>query len=189
MSEQTTEFLRGHFLMAMPLLADPNFRRSVTCISEHTVEGAVGIVVNQVDDELNGGIIFEELGIKISCDAKRIPIFIGGPVHHNEIFILHGSPLHWHESFVIGEDLALSNSREILEAIALGKGPQHFIICLGCAGWGPGQLEWEIRQNAWLTSLCSHDIIFQTPIDERWETAIKRLGIEPELLSNLAGNA
>ena len=133
--------LKGHFLMAMPSLADPNFKRSVTCISEHTLEGAVGTVINQVHGQLNSLVIFKELEITCDVNAQLIPIHIGGPVHTNRVFILHGPPLDWEDSLKINDNLALSNSREILEAIAQGQGPQNFLISLGCAGWGPGQLE------------------------------------------------
>lgn len=175
--------------MAMPALADPNFRQSVTCITEHTDEGAVGIVVNRIHEGISGKMIFEELGMEYTHAAGAIPIHIGGPVHTNEVFVLHGKPLEWESSLRINDNLALSNSRSILEAIASGNGPQSFVMALGCAGWGAGQLEWEMAQNAWLTIPCSNDIIFTMPIAERWENAIKRLGIDPNKLSHMAGHA
>ena len=176
MIQESPTFLKGCFLMAMPMLADPNFEHSVTCLSEHTSQGAVGIVINHVQHGISGKMIFEELGMEISADAELIPIHIGGPVHSNELFVLHGPPLDWEDSLKITDDLALSNSRSILEAIASGKGPDSYLISLGCAGWGPGQLEWEMAQNAWLTSPCALDIIFKVPIEMRWEEAIRRLG-------------
>ena len=181
--------LKGHFLMAMPSLADPNFKHSVTCISEHTPEGAVGTVINQVHEQLNSKVIFKEL--EISCDerAQHIPIHIGGPVHTNRVFILHGPPLDWEESLKISDNLALSNSRELLVAIAKGSGPPNFLISLGCAGWGPGQLEWELTQNAWLTLPGDDDIIFRLPIEDRWKCAIEKLGIDPDLISDTVGTA
>ena len=187
--EEFPTSLKGYFLMAMPALTDPNFRQSVTCISEHTEEGAVGIVINQVHDGLSAKLIFEELGIDCDRKAESIPIHIGGPVHTNELFVLHGPPLDWGESLRINNGLALSNSRHLLEAIARGQGPSSYMISLGCAGWSPGQLEWELGQNAWLVSPCSEDIIFNLPPAERWESAIKRLGIDPHQLSGTAGHA
>jgi putative transcriptional regulator len=189
MNEHGATFLKGHLLMAMPALADPNFRLSVTCLSEHTEEGALGIVINQIHEELNAKMIFDELRIDCHPKAERIPVHIGGPVHTNELFVLHAAPLDWEDSLQINDHLALSNSRKILEAIAAGQGPQDFIISLGCAGWGPGQLEWEMAQNAWLTIAASHDLLFSIPIAERWESAIRRLGIDPQLLSDAAGHA
>lgn len=188
-SQFKAPFLKGHFIIAMPSLADTNFSRTVTCISEHTAEGAVGIVVNKVHQELNAKMIFEELEIGCTVSAEKIPIHIGGPVHYDELFVLHNTSPDWKGGLEINENLALSNSRTILEAIAQQKGPNSFIISLGCAGWGPGQLEWELSQNAWLTGPCRHDIIFQLPVEMRWETAIRQLGIDPVLLSETAGHA
>ena len=175
--------------MAMPSLSDPNFRRSVTCISEHSEDGAVGIVINQIHADLNAKMIFDELGIPCIEGASTIPIHIGGPVHQNELFVLHTGVLAGEGSFRITDDLALSNSRSVLEAIAMDKGPRSYLITLGCAGWGPGQLEWELMQNAWLTMPCNQDLIFDVPIETRWEDAIRRLGIDPDLLTETAGNA
>jgi putative transcriptional regulator len=187
--ENSTTFFKGHFLIAMPALMDPNFMQSVTCISEHNDDGAVGIVISQVHEGLNASMIFEELGIAFNDRAHAIPIHIGGPVHTNELFVLHGPPLDWGTSLIITDDLALSNSRAILEAIAQGGGPDEFIISLGCAGWAPGQLEWELGENAWLVSPCSRRIIFEVPVEARWQEAIMSLGIDPQLLSNDAGRA
>lgn len=186
---ESASYLKGHFLMAMPTLMDPNFRKSVTCISEHTDEGAVGIVVNQVHEGLTAAEVFDELGISCQMQADSIPIHNGGPVHTNQLFVLHGAPLDWEGSLIINEHLAMSNSRDILESIARMKGPQAFLIALGCAGWGPGQLEWEVTQNAWLMAPCDLDIIFKVPIENRWENAIRNLGIDPGQLSDMAGNA
>jgi len=181
--------LKGCFIMAMPALRDPNFRQSVTCISEHTDDGAVGIVINQVSEGLHGRMIFDELGIDCDATAISIPIYIGGPVHKNELFILHGPPFEWGPNLQISDTLALSNSAAILEAIAMRNGPSNFLICLGCAGWAPGQLEWELSQNAWLVSKCDDDIIFNCPWEEKWERAIRHLGVDPHALSDSAGHA
>jgi putative transcriptional regulator len=181
--------LKGHFLMAMPSLADPNFHRSVTCISEHTPDGAVGIVISQVYPHINAKMIFDELGIECLDEASLISIHRGGPVHADELFVLHSQPAAWDGHLAITDELALSNSRSILEAIAMDQGPKAFLIALGCAGWGPGQLEWEMMQNAWLTLPCSQDIIFHLPVEERWESAMRRLGIDPDLIIETAGNA
>lgn len=181
--------LQGYLLMAMPTLMDPNFRQSVTCIAAHTDEGAVGVVINQIYEGVEGGMIFDELEIPNSPAAASLAIHVGGPVHTNELFVLHGPPLDWPDSLRIGDTLALSNSRAILEAIARGEGPEDFLITLGCAGWGPGQLEWEMSQNAWLVTPGSRDIIFDIPPPERWQRAIEKLGIDPHALSGTAGHA
>lgn len=189
MSERVSASLKGHFLMAMPGLSDPNFYRSVTCISEHTSEGAVGIVINNVHEALSGKMIFDELGIPHVKAAEGLEIYIGGPVHANEIFVLHGPPFDWEATLQINADLALSNTKSILEAIAMGAGPKSYIISIGCAGWGPGQLELELRENVWLTGPCCRDIVFDLPAESRWEASMKRIGIDPALLSDEAGHA
>ena len=181
--------LKGQFLLAMPDLADPNFFRTVTCISEHTPEGALGIVINRMSSSLTGKDIFDELKIEYTPGAESIPVYIGGPVHTGEIFILHGEPFEWNGCFMITPFLAMSNTIDIIQAIAGGKGPQSYIVSLGCAGWGPGQLESEIKGNAWLTCSVSEDIIFKTEVEARWEQTAKKMGIDPALLSVTAGHA
>jgi putative transcriptional regulator len=189
MPHDSFQTLKGHFLMAMPGLMDPNFVKSVTCISEHTADGAVGIVINRVHPNFNATVIFDELLIPYGPQAENIPIHIGGPVHRNELFVLHGPPFHWDGLLMITDDLALNNSKAVLEAIGMGDGPRQFMIALGCAGWGSGQLEWEMKENAWLTTPCEKDILFELPTSKRWEHAIKKLGIDPDLLIETAGNA
>jgi len=181
--------LKGQFIMAMPGLADPNFSHTVSCICEHTPEGAVGIVVNQVHSSLSAKDIFDELNIACTSAAENIPIFLGGPVHIGEIFVLHGPPFDWRGCLMITDSLAMSNTSDILHAIALGRGPESLIIVLGCAGWGPYQLESEIRDNAWLTSPLAEDIIFRVAVEARWEEAVRKMGIEPALLSDISGHA
>ena len=181
--------LKGQFLLAMPGLADPNFHQTVTCICEHNESGAMGIIVNRVHHSLTANDIFEELEIEHVADAASIHIHLGGPVHIGEIFVLHGPPFSWQASLMITPTLAMSNTKDILEAIAMDRGPEAFIISLGCAGWGPGQLEAEIKENAWLNYPIFEENIFDMPIETRWEEAVKKLGIDPILLSNSAGHA
>jgi len=181
--------LKGQFIMAMPGLADPNFFQTVTCISELTAKGGMGIIVNRVHPFLSGTDIFAELKIEYIPDVESIPIHIGGPVYVNEIFVLHGPPFDWEGCFTITSSLAMSNTRDILEAIAEGRGPKSFIITLGCAGWGPGQLESEIKKNAWLTCPVAEEIIFDIPVEARWEETVKKLGINPFQLLDKGGHA
>jgi len=181
--------LKGQFLVAMPGLMDPNFYQTVTCLSEHTEAGAVGIVVNRIHPELHTHSIFEELRIHCTPRAGRLPVYLGGPVHLGEIFIIHGHPFTWTSCMMITPFLAMSNSLDILEAIAKECGPKSFIIALGCAGWGNGQLESEIKQNSWLTCPIDEGILFEIPLAHRWDEAVKKMGINPSLLSNKPGHA
>jgi putative transcriptional regulator len=189
MNESVQACLRGQFLIAMPVLADPMFYQTVTCISEHNSQGAVGVIVNRVNPDITARDIFDELNITYNPVRGTLPIHIGGPVHMDEIFILHGPPFDWESSFTITPSLCLSNTKDILEAIAIGEGPSSYIISLGCAGWAPGQLESEIKENAWLTCNAFDDIIFEMPIETRWEAAAKKMGINVSQLSDVAGNA
>ncbi len=181
--------LKGQFLIAMPSLADPNFSQTVSCICEHNDHGAMGVVINRIHDSLTAKSIFDELNISSEPGLKSIPIHIGGPVHINEIFVLHGPPFEWETSLMITPTLAMTNTKDIIEAVATNKGPKSFIITLGCAGWGPGQLESEIKENAWLTCPVFERNIFDLPIEERWGETVKRMGIDPTLLSDTAGHA
>ena len=181
--------LKGQFLMAMPGLSDPNFFQTVTCICEHNSDGAVGIVINRVHPSLSGKDIFKEFKIEYKKKVELIPVHIGGPVHAGEIFVIHSTPFDWASCFMITPHLAMSNTKDIIESLAAGKGPESFIIALGCAGWGPNQLESEIRQNAWLTFPALNEIIFNVSVETRWAEAVKRMGIDPNLLSDRAGNA
>lgn len=181
--------LKGQFLIAMPSMLDFNFSHTVTCVSEDTEEGALGIVVNRVIPSLTAGSIFRELNIDYTASTAKIPLHIGGPVHENEIFILHGQPFSWEGCLKITPTLAMSNTMDLIEAIAKGQGPKDFLIALGCAGWGRGQLAAEILQNVWLTCPADDKIIFESKVDERWRAAVRLLGVDPMLLSETPGHA
>ena len=180
---------KGNFLIAMPSMADFNFSHTVSCISEHTSDGALGIIVNRVLPAVSAKSIFEELKLEYTSRAETIPIHIGGPVHENEIFILHGEPFTWEGCLMITPTIAMSNTMDVIRAVAKDQGPKSFIIAVGCAGWGPGQLEYEIAQNAWLTCPVDEKIIFRRPIEMRWDDAVRMMGIDPMLLSATPGHA
>ena len=182
--------LKGHLLMAMPGLADPNFVQTVTCICEHNAHGAMGIVVNRLHDGLLRRDIFEELSIACSPD-RQTPrrCTSAGRCTRASCSSCTAAPFEWEATLQVTPALGLSNTRDILEAIACGRGPSAFLISLGCAGWGPGQLETEIRENTWLTQPADADILFTLPVEVRWEEALKRIGVDPMLLSDTAGHA
>lgn len=181
--------LKGLFLMAMPGMADPNFLQTVTCLCEHNETGAMGLIINRHHPTLSARDIFDELGLVYQAGAESIPIFLGGPVHMDELFILHGPPFSWDACLNITPGLGLSNTPDILGAIAKGTGPDAYLICIGCAGWGPGQLEYEIKQNAWLTAPIFEKNVFEVPISDRWQESMRNMGVDPTLLSNAAGHA
>jgi putative transcriptional regulator len=187
--KDTGTSLKGQFLIAMPSLLDPNFFQTVTCICEHNLEGALGLVINRVLPDITCKTIVQELGLKSIPERDSLPVYLGGPVHKGQIFILHGPPFEWEGFHAVTPNLALSNSKSILETLARGKGPETFILALGCAGWGPGQLEAEIMANAWLTCPMNDTILFKTPVEKRWEQSAKSIGVDLNLLADTVGHA
>ena len=172
MTDEISQSMKGKFLLAIPGLPDPNFSQTVTCMCEHNEFGALGFIVNKVHPLLTGRELFEDLEIQCDKSVDTLEIYLGGPVQPSGVFVLHGPPFEWSESLRVTDKLALSNSRDILEAIALQKGPDLFMILLGCAGWGPMQLDNELSDSAWLTCPLSEEIIFSTGTDLKYEKAL-----------------
>ncbi|MHB1608465.1 MAG: YqgE/AlgH family protein [Acidiferrobacter thiooxydans] len=181
--------LANQFLIAMPGLGDPNFFRTVTLVCEHSAEGAMGIIINRPVD-LTLGDVFQQLDIA-NPDPRVAgqPVYLGGPIQNNRGFVLH-EPLGAYEStLAVSDTLGVSTSRDVLTAIANHEGPEHFLLALGYAGWGPGQLEQEIADNAWLSVPASSEILFQTPSETRWSAAAHLLGVDMAQLCGDAGHA
>ncbi|WP_127474700.1 YqgE/AlgH family protein [Sulfurivermis fontis] len=184
-----TASLRNHFLIAMPQLADPNFSHTVTYICEHNAEGSLGIVINR-PLEITLGDVLQHM--QIAPDARvdtAAPVFSGGPVQPERGFVLHRPVGAWTSSLPVTADIALTTSRDIMAAIGQGTGPQQFLLALGYAGWGAGQLEQEIAQNAWLSGPADPAILFELPVEERWGAAAALIGVDLTLLSSEAGHA
>ena len=183
------ESLSNHFLIAMPALSDPNFHHTATLICEHNEEGALGLVINR-PTELSLGDILEHMEIDTPHqDVSRQPVFMGGPVQNDRGFVLHEPVGDWEATLRISEQTGITSSRDILEAIARGEGPERSFITLGYAGWGAGQLEREMQENAWLSGPAESAILFDLPAEERWEAAARLLGVDVNLLSSEAGHA
>jgi putative transcriptional regulator len=181
--------LTNHFLIAMPGLEDPNFFHTVTYICEHTSEGAMGIVINRPMD-LQLADIFEQLEIKVASPrCAEQPVYLGGPVQSDRGFVLHDSSTEWNSTLRITPEISVTTSLDILEAIAADRGPMRSLIALGYAGWGAGQLENELAQNAWLNGPATSEIIFKRASQERWQAAADLLGVDLNLLSGDAGHA
>jgi putative transcriptional regulator len=181
--------LTHHFLIAMPRLEDPNFFHTVTYICEHTSDGAMGIVINRPMD-LHLVDILQQLEIQVSSPhAAEQTIYLGGPVQSDRGFVLHESTTEWDSTLRVNEEISVTTSLDILEAIAADKGPAKSLVALGYAGWGAGQLESELAQNAWLSGPAERDIIFSRPSQERWQAAADLLGVDLSLLSGDAGHA
>ncbi len=181
--------LANHFLIAMPNLADANFARSVTLICEHSGEGSMGIVINRLTD-LHLGDIFDQLGFAPDkANHARDVVYLGGPVQNNRGFVLHEPLGEWESTLSVTDRFGVSTSRDILEAIADNRGPEKFIVALGYAGWGAGQLEREITENSWLSGPANRDIIFDMPVEHRWKAAANLVGVDLATLSGEAGHA
>ncbi|MFH2059694.1 MAG: YqgE/AlgH family protein [Pseudomonadota bacterium] len=172
MTDDISHNMKGNFLLAIPGLPDPNFAQTVTCMCEHNESGALGFIVNKIHPLLTGSELFDDL--KINCDKSidTLQVYLGGPVQPSGVFVLHGPPFEWNESLAITPWLALSNSRDILEAIALKQGPKSFMILLGCAGWGPMQLDNELNDAAWLTCPMTEEILFSISIEFKYDRAM-----------------
>jgi putative transcriptional regulator len=189
MTEASRLSLRNHLLIAMPSLEDPNFFHTVTYICEHNAEGALGIVINRPTD-ISLAELLQQLDISPEPTVDTTTsIFEGGPVHHEHGFLLHTPIGHWNASLPVTEQVALTTSRDILEAIAQGDGPERYLVALGYAGWGPGQLEEELAANAWLSGPATLSLLFDTPEEKRWEEAAALLGVDLHLLSSDTGHA
>ena len=181
--------LTNQFLIAMPSLADPNFHRTVTLMCAHSEDGAMGIVINRpLDIKLTA--VLDQMDIRPTTgDATQIPVLQGGPVQRERGFVIHHPPGDWEAVLRVGDQIGIATSKDILMAVAQGRGPAHAIVALGYAGWGAGQLEHEMQQNAWLSGPADSRIIFDTPYEERWTSAARLLGIDPDHLSGDAGHA
>lgn len=186
----TFNSLKDHFLIAMPNLADPNFSHTVTYLCAHTKEGAMGIVINKPLG-LSLAEIASQLAIQATegIDTLSIPLYDGGPVQREHGFVVHHPHGNWSSSLLVTDEIAVTTSRDILHAIAHGEGPEQYLIALGYAGWGEGQLEQEMADNAWLSVPADHQVIFELPDEQRWNAAAKRLGIDLNLLSGEVGHA
>lgn len=180
--------LRNHFLVAMPGMRDPYFANSITYICDHSAEGAMGLVINKaMEAQLSD--VFEQMDLSYPSAVGRTPILAGGPVGTQRGFVLHPTGGDWESSIEVGPNISLTASRDIIQAIATGTGPNTPQFVLGHAGWSAGQLEQEIKDNSWLTVPASADILFDTPIEQRWLAAAQCLGIDINLMTSTAGHA
>lgn len=181
--------LSHHFLIAMPAMTDPFFAKSLTYVCEHNAEGALGIVVNRPID-LTLGELFAQIKLPLEQGGLQdVPVHFGGPVQTDRGFVLHDPVGHWQSTLQIGDKIGLTTSKDILQAVGEGQGPHRLLVTLGYAGWGQGQLEQELSQNAWLTVQASENILFDMPAEERLTAAMALLGIDYASLSEDAGHA
>lgn len=181
--------LANQLLIALPALADPNFARSVTLICQHDDEGAMGVVVNRPSEYTLGEVLRQ---MNLASHNPRLDdqvVLAGGPVHPERGFVLHDDARAWESTLEVADGLYLTTSRDILEAMAVGEGPANAVMALGCAGWGAGQLEYELGENSWLTAPADAELLFATPVGHRWQSAAGRIGVDLSRMADYSGHA
>lgn len=188
-------FLDDQFLIAMPGMKDERFARSVIYICAHSEEGAMGLIINQVQQMLfpdlmvQLGVLDEKQAIRLPPKARDLVIRHGGPVDRSRGFVLHSDDYMVESSMPVSDEICLTATVDILRAISTGTGPRHALMALGYSGWGAGQLEQEIAENGWLTCPASLDLLFDADIDRKYDRILASIGINPAHLSIQAGHA
>jgi len=182
-------YLTNQLLIAMPAMGDPNFAQTVTLICDHSPRGALGLILNK-PLQMRMGEIFAQLEISlIDGPLSERPVLRGGPMQTDRGFVVHRAGGTWDSTLKVSEAIHVTTSRDILAAMARGEGPEEAVVALGYAGWDGGQLEDEIRANAWLNAPVDAELIFETPFEARWEAAGRLLGVELSRISPISGNA
>jgi putative transcriptional regulator len=183
------DYLTNQFLIAMPTMTDSNFAQTVTFIWEHNEDGALGIIINR-PLQMRWADVFEQLKMPTGPGVTgHQPVLQGGPVQTDRGFVVHEAGGRWEHTLQVSSRIQVTTSPDILNAMAAGSGPQTALVALGYAGWGAGQLESELAQNAWLTAPCDERILFETPYEQRWRAAGRLLGIDLATISPQVGHA
>ncbi len=189
LAHRAADRLAGQMLIAMPALSDPNFNQTVILVCAHGADGAMGLVLNRSVERPSFAGLLQQLDIEPNPPAREIRLCAGGPVENVRGFVLHTTDWMAESTLEVGGGYGLTTSLEVLKAIARGEGPRRGLLALGYAGWGPGQLEAELTQNAWLSVQPDEGLIFDSDNDTRWRRAMGKLHIDPLSLSPTAGHA
>ncbi len=188
-ARNSSSYLCGQMLIAMPAMGDPRFAKSVIYLCAHSSEGAVGLVVNKPFDNISFLELLDQLEIEADRVGDHLPVHFGGPVESQRGFVLHSADFVEDATLVVDDKFALTATIDILREIAQGSGPSETLLALGYAGWGPGQLEAEFQENAWLNAPADSAIIFDQDVTHKWQRALAVLGIDQSMLSDNAGRA
>tara|TARA_R110002110_G_scaffold376568_2_gene586846 strand:+ start:359158 stop:359736 length:579 start_codon:yes stop_codon:yes gene_type:complete len=189
-SETTASaYLEGQILLAMPAMTDPRFERAVIYMCAHNDEGAMGLVINKTLDSIDFRELLGQLEIPATDSARDIPVHFGGPVENQRGFVLHSSEYRHAETLMVTDNVGLTATLDILRALAQGDGPERSILALGYAGWGAGQLDAEIHDNAWLSVPYDKDLMFTVSDGDKWERAFNSIGVDLSVLSGTSGRA
>lgn len=191
MTIQTSDspYFVGHLLVAMPGMSDQRFSKAVIYVCAHSDEGAMGLVINRPMRDISFPDLLAQLNLVQSNPGAAVPIQFGGPVEQGRGFVLHSPDYMQEATLVVDGGVALTGTVDILQAIAEGHGPKDCLLALGYAGWGPGQLDNEILANGWLTVEADPEIVFKIDLEQKWQSALAKLGIDLSLLSEEAGHA
>jgi putative transcriptional regulator len=188
-AQNSENSLAGHLLVAMPNMSDPRFERSVIYVCAHGEDGAMGLVINKLVDQITFPELLEQLSIDNSNISEQIRVHFGGPVETGRGFVLHSTDYRQDSSLEVDDRIALTATVDILRDIAGGHGPRRSLLALGYAGWGPGQLDQEIQANGWLHVSPDEQLIFDDDLDDKWQRAIGKLGFDPFSLTGHFGHA
>jgi putative transcriptional regulator len=181
--------LAGQLLVAMPGVADVNFDRAVLLLCMHSAQGSFAITINRPMIKLNFAEMWQQMGQESTPTQTDIPLLAGGPLEADRGFVVHSPDLLRDGTLRLSDDIALSATIEVLQRLAGGNGPAKALVCMGYAGWGPGQLETELQHSDWLLMPADDDLVFDTNFDNKWHRCFAKLGINPERLSHLSGKA
>ena len=182
-------YLTGQLLIAMPTMGDPRFERTVIYLSAHSADGAMGLVVNKQAEEIDFPELLSQLEIETEGVQNPIPVLVGGPVESGRGFVLHSLDYRQDSTLEVTEDVGLTATVDILRSIADGEGPARSLLTLGYAGWSAGQLDSEIQANGWLNVSADASLLFDDDLGEKWDRAVRKVGIDPSFLSAEAGHA
>ena len=183
------ESLIGQLLIATPGMTDPAFKQAVILICGQDEHGAMGIVLNKLFESLTLSEVIGQLSLDVDLVGLDMPVHYGGPVEMGRGFALHAPEYFHKDSIMVSDAFALTANVEILKVMALDTQPQLTLLALGYAGWGAGQLEEELKENAWVHVHADHELVFKTPTNKMWTKALNKLGVKPEMLSMTVGNA
>ena len=193
MSETDTEnadgYLEGQLLIAMPNMGDERFQRTVIFMCAHSAQGAMGLVVNKLADQIDFKDLMEQLQIDVPVHRSEIQVHSGGPVESGRGFVLHTTDYFQESTLQVSPKIGLTATADILKSIAGGEGPMQCLLALGYAGWAPGQLDSEIQANGWLHVPADLELVFEGSLESKWERAVQKVGIDPSFLSMDAGHA
>ncbi|MEN8195747.1 MAG: YqgE/AlgH family protein [Pseudomonadota bacterium] len=186
---QTRSYFTGQLLVAMPNMPDPRFAKTVIYMCAHSEEGAMGLVVNRLAEELSFPDLLCQVGLEGVEVRRSIEVHFGGPVESGRGFVLHSTDFEQDGTMMVDDGVALTASVDMLKEIAEGGGPGNCLLALGYSGWGPGQLDQEIQGNGWLNVAADADLVFGRDLESKWEKAIAKIGVDPSMLSSTAGRA